>query len=72
MNKKMAGANDFVSVACPAGTKVIGGGASANSARVTFINSQPTPDEAGWIVTATADAAGPMIAADAICAVIVR
>jgi collagen triple helix repeat protein len=71
-NKMMAGPNDFVSVTCPPGTKVIGGGASANSARVTFINSQPTADETGWLVTATADAAGPLIAADAICAVIVR
>ncbi len=71
-NKQMAGANDSVSVSCPPGTKVIGGGASANSERVTIINSQPTADEAGWLVTAKADAAGPLIAADAICAVIIR
>lgn len=71
-NKQMAGPNDFVTATCPPGTKVIGGGASANSARVTFIDSQPTADETGWLVTATADAAGPLIAADAICAVIVR
>ena len=71
-NKQMTGADDAVSVSCPAGTKVIGGGASANSERVTIINSQPTADEAGWLVTAKADAAGPLIAADAICAVIIR
>ena len=71
-NKQMAGVNDAVTATCPAGTKIIGGGASSNSARVTIINSQPTPDETGWLVTATADAAGPLIAADAICAVIVR
>ncbi len=71
-NKQMAGASDSVSVSCPPGTKVIGGGASANSERVTFIDSQPTADEAGWLVTAKADAAGPLIAADAICAVIIR
>jgi hypothetical protein len=71
-NKQMAGVDDSVTATCPPGTKIIGGGASSNSARVTIINSEPTADETGWLVTATADAAGPLIAADAICAVIIR
>ena len=42
-NKQMAGASDSASVSCPPGTKVIGGGASANSERVTFIDSHRPP-----------------------------
>jgi Collagen triple helix repeat (20 copies) len=72
VNTQMTARNQSITAHCPPGTRILGGGASANSERVTFVASQPTADSTGWLVEAAADAAGPLIAADAICGTVAR
>jgi hypothetical protein len=72
VSAQMTARNQTITATCPAGTRVLGGGAAANSERVTFVASQPTADASGWVVEAAADAAGPSIAADAICGTVAR
>jgi Collagen triple helix repeat (20 copies) len=69
---QMTGPLARVIATCPAGERVISGGQFSNSARVTFVATQPTDDGTGWLADATADAAGPRIAAVAICGVVIR
>jgi hypothetical protein len=69
---QMSGPLARVIATCPAGERVISGGQFSNSARVTFVATQPTDDGTGWLADATADAAGPRVAAVAICAVVIR
>jgi len=69
---QMTGTTNTLTAQCPPGDMALGGGPSSNSERVTFLDSQPTPDGTGWTVVAKADAAGPLIAIDAICANVIR
>jgi hypothetical protein len=69
---QMTSASATLTPQCPPGDMALGGGPSANSERVTFVDSQPTADGTGWFVSAKADAAGPLIGVDVICASVAR
>jgi hypothetical protein len=58
------------SVACPAGTKVIGGGALVSSEAEDYVNdSSPTADRAGWTATGYSGD-GSTMTITAICAAV--
>jgi hypothetical protein len=54
--------------ACPAGTKVIGGGAIVSDEQEDFVNdSGPTADRGGWLATGFSGASGTTMTITAIC-----
>ncbi len=56
------------SVACPAGTKVIGGGTIVSDEKEGYVNdSGPTADRAGWSATGFSGATNTIMTITAIC-----
>jgi hypothetical protein len=57
---------------CPAGQKVIGGGAQVSSDSVAFVNdASPTADRSGWTATGFAFQPGTSMVVTAICTPVV-
>ena len=61
----LGGVNQDVSVSCPVGQRVIGGGWDAGNRYSVVVASKPSLDGAGWIVS-FASSDGP-VSAEAIC-----
>lgn len=58
-----------ISIDCPAGTVVLGGGEAKSSSQITFVDAEPAFDHRSWTVTASIPRVdqNAFIGADAIC-----
>ena len=63
-----SGSGTTLTVDCPPGRVVLGGGFDATSSNVIVLRSRPTDDNRGWRVVARASNSGHRISAYAICA----